>query len=75
MADAEHVARAVADNLDHLGPWMAWAVPDAAASSVTVGRMALNLAHPAHPDAPTACARRGLTTVCAVAGCSIASTG
>lgn len=33
VADAERVATAVADNLSHLTPWMAWAVPEASAVS------------------------------------------
>ncbi|MDQ4102422.1 MAG: GNAT family N-acetyltransferase [Actinomycetota bacterium] len=40
VADAERVARAVADNLSHLAPWMAWAVPEASASSVQRERLA-----------------------------------
>lgn len=39
VADAERVARAVADNLGHLKPWMAWAVPEAAASAVQRARL------------------------------------
>jgi len=40
VADAERVARAVAENLSHLGPWMAWAVPEAATSAVQRERLA-----------------------------------
>lgn len=43
VADAERVARAVADNLSHLGPWMAWAVPEAAARSVQRERLASSM--------------------------------
>lgn len=45
VADAERVARAVADNLSHLGPWMDWAVPEAAASAVQRERIASAMEH------------------------------
>lgn len=43
VADAERVARAVADNLSHLRPWMAWAGHEAAVSSVQSERLASSM--------------------------------
>jgi RimJ/RimL family protein N-acetyltransferase len=40
MADAEAVARAVADSLEHLRPWMPWAQPRAATREAQAARIA-----------------------------------
>lgn len=40
VADAEAMAQSVADNLDHLAPWMPWATPEAGTLAVQRERLA-----------------------------------